>query len=305
MITGPEIQPHSARTGVLLMAYGTPGSIDEVEAFYTDIRGGRPPTPELLANLRSRYEAIGGRTPLLEISHQQATALEALLGPDFHVFLGMRHWRPYIAEAVAAMEAAGIRRAVALALAPHYSTLSVGVYMRAIADTGTAVTFKEVRGWHLQAWYLDALADNVRASSQGFDPEVVVFTAHSLPKRILEAGDPYADHLQQTSRAVADRLKLARWQFSFQSAGATSDTWLGPDILETIDRLAAEGVRRVLVAPIGFISDHLEILYDIDVQARQRAAARGLELRRTESLNASPKLIAALKAAVLEALTGD
>jgi ferrochelatase len=282
------------------MAYGTPRGVEEVEAFYTHIRGGRPPTPELLANLRGRYDAVGGSTPLLEISRQQAAGLQAALGPDFRVFLGMKHWRPYIREAVAEMEAAGIRQAVAMALAPHYSALSVGAYMQAIEDTGTSIAFRDVRSWHLQPAYLEAVAKHVRAASDGFDPEVVTFTGHSLPKRILDLGDPYVDQLQATSQALASQLELPRWQFSFQSAGATGDAWLGPDILETVDCLAGEGIRRLLVAPIGFISDHLEILYDLDVQARQRAASRGLNLRRTQSLNASPKLIAALKAAVLE-----
>ncbi|HVA25429.1 MAG TPA: ferrochelatase [Chloroflexota bacterium] len=289
--------------GVLLMAYGTPRGVDEVEAFYTDIRGGRPPTPELLANLRGRYEAVGGRTPLLEISRQQASGLEAALGPELRVFAGMKHWHPYIGEAVAQMEAASIGEAVAMALAPHYSALSVGAYMQAIEATGTSIAFRQVRSWHLQPAYLEAVANNVRAASEGFDPEVVVFTAHSLPKRILDTGDPYVDQLQETSQAIASQLSLARWVFSFQSAGATGDAWLGPDILETVDRLADEGIRRLLVAPIGFISDHLEILYDLDVQARQRAASRGLDLRRTQSLNASSGLIEALKATVLEALS--
>lgn len=292
----------TAPTGVLLMAYGTPRNVDEVEAFYTDIRGGRPPTPELLANLRARYEAVGGSTPLLDISRRQAEALEAALGPDFRVFLGMRHWQPYIRDAVAAMPEAGIRRAVALALAPHYSALSVGAYMQAAEEAGGEIAFERVRSWHLQPAYLEAVADRGRAASVGFEPEVVVFTAHSLPRRILESGDPYPDQLLETSEALAGRLALKRWRLSYQSAGATGDAWLGPDILETIDQLAGEGVRRLLVAPIGFISDHLEILYDLDVQARQRAASRGLELRRTESLNDTPKLIEALKRAVLEAL---
>jgi protoporphyrin/coproporphyrin ferrochelatase len=287
--------------GVLLMAYGTPRSLDEVGAFYTDIRGGRAPSAELLASLRGRYEAIGGRTPLLEITRRQAAALEGALGLDHRVFTGMRHWHPYIHEAVGQMEAAGISEAVAVALAPHYSELSVGAYLRAIQDTGTPIAFRPVKSWHLQPAYLEAVADHVRQAAAGFNPEVVAFTAHSLPRRILEAGDPYVDQLEATSRALAERLQLDRWTFSFQSAGATSDAWLGPDILETIDRFASDGVRRLLVAPIGFISDHLEILYDLDVQASRRAAERGLELRRTQSLNDDPKLIQALKEAVLAA----
>jgi ferrochelatase len=283
------------------MAYGTPRGLDEVEAFYTHIRGGRPPSPELLANLRARYEAVGGRTPLREVTSEQAAALEAALGSGWRVFIGMKHWHPYIADTVTEMKRADISQAVGLALAPHYSELSVGAYIHAVQETGSAIDFRFVRSWHLQPDYVAALADHIREASRGFDPEVVAFTAHSLPKRILETDDPYVRQLQATSRAVADRLQLARWRFSFQSAGATPEPWLGPDILETIDELAGQSVRRVLVAPVGFISDHLEVLYDLDVQATQHAAARGLDLRRIQSLNADPKLIAALKAAVLAA----
>jgi len=283
------------------MAYGTPSNEDEVEAFYTDIRGGRPPSPELLENLRNRYRAVGGGTPLLDITRQQAEALEVRLGSEFRVFIGMRHWRPYIRQAIADMEAAGVSQAVALALAPHYSALSVGAYFQALEETGTAVAFRKVRSWHLQPAYLELLADRVRAASAGFEPEEVVFTAHSLPTRILETGDPYVEQLHATADAVAQQLALPRWQFSFQSAGATGDAWLGPDVRETIESLAQEGLRRVLVAPIGFISDHLEILYDLDIQARQHAHERGVELRRVESLNASPKLIEALAQAALQA----
>lgn len=287
--------------GVLLMAYGTPASLDEVEPFYTDIRGGRTPSRELLDNLRARYQAIGGRTPLLEITRQQAAALQRALGAEYRVFIGMRHWRPYIREALAEMESAGISEAVALALAPHYSALSIGAYFEAIDAAGTRIAFRKVPSWHLQPAYLDAVADRVRAASAALNPETVVFTAHSLPKRILDMGDPYVDQLRETSEALASRLGLRQWSFSFQSAGATGDAWLGPDILQTIEAEAAKGTCRLLVAPIGFISDHLEILYDLDLQARQRAAACGLDLRRTESLNASPELIQALKAAVLSA----
>jgi ferrochelatase len=283
------------------MAYGTPRNPGEVEAFYTDIRGGRLPSPQLLANLQARYEAVGGRTPLLEITRRQASALEQALGPGYRVFIGMKHWHPYIHQTAAEMEAAGVEEGVALALAPHYSTLSVGAYVQAVREAGSGIRWRFVESWHLQPAFVEAVAERVRAASQGFDPDVVVFTAHSLPKRILDTGDPYADQLTATAEAVATRLNQPDWRFSFQSAGATPEPWLGPDILQTIDQLAGEGVRRALVAPIGFISDHLEILYDLDIQARKRADEHGLELRRTESLNADPKLIDALKAAVLGA----
>ncbi|HUZ77645.1 MAG TPA: ferrochelatase [Chloroflexota bacterium] len=287
---------------MLLMAYGTPRTLEEVEPFYVNIRGGRQPAPELIANLRRRYEAVGGHTPLLEITTGQAEDLAAALGGQYRVFTGMKHWHPFIEEAVRQMAEAGIARAVALALAPHYSALSIGGYFAAIdeaqAKLGSAIAFERVKSWHLQPAYLAAVAEHTRQASQGFEPEVLVFTAHSLPRRILEQHDPYVDQLQETCRALAERLGGPRWQFAFQSAGATGDAWLGPDILQTIEALANDGVQRVLAAPVGFIADHLEILYDLDVQARQHARERGIELRRIASLNRDPGLIAALADAV-------
>ncbi|MGH2468820.1 MAG: ferrochelatase, partial [Chloroflexota bacterium] len=248
--------------GVLLMAYGTPRTLEEVEPFYVNIRGGRQPAPELIANLRRRYEAVGGHTPLLEITTGQADDLAAVLGAGYRVFRGMKHWHPFIEEAVQEMAGAGVQRAVALALAPHYSALSIGAYFAAIdaaqAKLGSTIAFQRVDNWHLQPAYLEALAEKTRQAGDGFEPEVIVFTAHSLPRRILEQRDPYVDQLQETCRALAERLGSPRWQFAFQSAGATGDAWLGPDVLQTIDALASEGVRRVLVAPVGFIADHLE-----------------------------------------------
>ncbi|MBV9120792.1 MAG: ferrochelatase [Chloroflexi bacterium] len=281
-------------TGVLLMAYGTPAGPDEVGAFYTHIRGGRPPDTELLQRLEARYEAIGGRSPLLEITKAQAAALQEELGPAYRVWLGMKHWHPYIRQSVDEMSAAGIRRAVAVALAPHYSKLSVGAYFQAIDEANQSIEFAKVQSWHLQPEYLAAIRERITQASSGFEPEAVIFTAHSLPRRILNEGDPYVEQLGATAQAIAAELHLPHWRFAFQSAGATGDAWLGPDILQALQDVAAEGARRVLVAPIGFISDHLEILYDLDVQAQARASDLGLQLRRTESLNAAPKLIAAL-----------
>ncbi len=284
--------------GVLLMAYGTPRNLDEVEPFYIDIRRGHTPSPELIENLKSRYRAVGGKTPLLEVTNAQAVALERELGAEYRVFQGMKHWHPYIEQAVGDMARAGIQQATAMALAPHYSAMSVGGYFQAIDEAqtklGSSIRFNRVDSWHLQRSYLEAVAGHVRAAVIDFTPDVVVFTAHSLPKRILETGDPYVDQLQATSRALAAELDIPNWTFSFQSAGATGDAWLGPDILQTIDQQAGEGVRRMLVVPVGFISDHLEILYDLDVQATGRAQAAGIELRRIASLNDDPKLIRAL-----------
>ncbi len=285
------------------MAYGTPRNLDEVEPYYTDIRRGRPPSAELLSELKERYRVVGGRTPLLEISQAQAAGLQKNLGEGFRVFLGMKHWHPYILEALRDMQAAGIERAVGIVLAPHYSRGSIGEYRerveKAKLELSYDVEIQTVESWHLNPHYLEAVSEHARQALKGFeDPDAVtvIFTAHSLPQRAVADGDPYKEQLLETSRALAAKLAIPtnRWTFSFQSAGRTSDPWLGPDILETVDRLADEGVRNILVAPIGFIADHLEIFYDIDYEAKSRAREKGLRLERMASLNDDPLLIAAL-----------
>lgn len=306
------------KTAVLLMAYGTPNSLDEVEPYYTDIRGGRKPSPENLRELIERYRQVGGRTPLLDITRQQASALQSQLGEDFRVYIGMKHWHPYIAEAVAEIVRDGNRRLFALALAPHYSRFSIDGYIQRVRD---ALDTHETKGsssseplqlsflesWNDHPIYLGALAEKVEAARIGFGIDgwygiQVVFSAHSLPERILVSNDPYPQELQETCEGVAALVGLRRehWRFAYQSAGRTGDRWLGPDILETLDQIAAEGHRRVLIAPIGFVADHLEVLYDIDVECAARAKSLGLEMRRTESPNASPTFIAALAAIVRE-----
>jgi ferrochelatase len=304
-----------APTGVLLMAYGTPNSLDEVEPYYTDVRGGRAPTPELLAELKERYRLVGGRTPLLEISRAQADGLQRLLDAQapgrYRVYLGMKHWHPYIAAAVRQMRADGIREALAVALAPHYSRMSIGGYISRIEDAqasldGEPIRFHYVESWHDEPIFLEALATQVRAAlATSFAPEerdgvFVLFTAHSLPERIREWDDPYQHELLATSRGVADLLGLPadRWDFAFQSAGRTPEPWLGPDILTKLRELAAAGRRTVLVCPVGFIAEHLEIFYDIDYEARRLAEELGVHLERIEMLNATPPLLEALAAVV-------
>jgi ferrochelatase len=288
--------------GVLLMAYGTPKTLDDVEAYYTHIRGGRRPAPELIEGLRERYRLVGGTTPLLEITRATRDELETRLNAydarHYRVFLGMKHWRPFIEEAVREMAEAGVRRAVGLVLAPHYSSMSVGGYYGAFDEAqqrlGTDVDLVRLESWHLHPPYLAAVARRIRDRLAEFpsDDEVtVVFTAHSLPQRILEQGDPYPEQLRETSDALASRLNLSRWTFSYQSAGHTPEPWLGPDLVDTVHALADQGVRNILVASIGFVSDHLEILYDIDYEAQQAARERGLTLKRTEMLNASPDFV--------------
>lgn len=303
-MTEPEV------AGVLLMAYGSPDTLDDVEAYYTDIRGGRPPSPELVEELRERYRLVGGRTPLLEISEATRAALEERLNAAgrgrFRAFLGMKHWHPYIEQAVSEMQAEGIERAVGLVLAPHYSRMSIAGYYGAIEKAqkklGSEIRIHPIESWHLHPGYLHAVATRVAARLAEFPPGeavTVVFTAHSLPERILQSGDPYQDQLQETSEALARMLGLSNWTFSFQSAGRTPDPWLGPDIIDTVHRLADQGETNILVAPIGFVSDHLEIFYDIDFEAQEAARERGVTLKRTESLNASPDFVEALADLVL------
>jgi ferrochelatase len=284
-------------TAVVLMAYGSPSEIDDIPAYLADIREGKPVSEHAVAELKERYRRIGGRSPLDELTEAQRVALEREVG--LPVYVGMKHWRPRISEAVAAALARGAERLVGLVLAPHYSRLSIAGYRSrleaALVDRAELVF---VESWHDHEPVLDVLAVRVR----GMDAHVV-FTAHSLPERILRDGDPYRDQLLETSRLVAERAGLDSWSFAFQSASATGEPWLGPDILEELDRLHAAGVHKVLVCPVGFVSDHLEILWDLDVQARERAAELGLELERIESLNADPAFVRALASVVRNALS--
>lgn len=284
------------------MAYGTPATPDDIEAYYTHVRRGRPPTEEQLADLRRRYEAIGGTSPLLERTQEQAAGIQAALGDGFRVELGMKHAPPFIEDGVAALAAAGITRIVGLVLAPHYSVLSVGEYAKraeaAAAEAGVGLTM--VSSWHLAPGYVDLLAGFVRRELDrlGADPVEVVFTAHSLPVRILDMGDPYPDQLAETAKAVADEAGVNRWSVGWQSAGRTPEPWIGPDLLEILPTLAEAGVAGVVVCAAGFVSDHLEVLYDLDVEARAAADKLGLAFSRTPSPNADPSFCATLAGVV-------
>jgi protoporphyrin/coproporphyrin ferrochelatase len=302
----------TADTAVLTMAYGTPRDLDDVEAYYTDIRGGRPPSPELLEELVGRYRAIGGKSPLLEITRAQAAGVGERLG--LPTYLGMKHAPPRIPEAIARIAEDGGRRAIGLVLAPHYSAMSVGDYERrarlAAKEIGWDGTIDMIDSWHLEPGYIALLAERVDEAMRTLTKDVrrdstVVFTAHSLPERVLRTGDPYADQLRATGEAVAARLQLDAWQIGWQSAGRTKDPWIGPDILEVIDRLAAAGRRGVVVCPCGFVSDHLEVLYDVDVECKKAAAALGLELERTASPNDDPAFLDVLATVVRKKLDED
>lgn len=294
--------------GVLLMAYGSPNSIKEVEPYYTDIRRGRKPPPELLEELQGRYRAIGGKSPLLEVTQRQAQKLQQMLGQQFRVYLGMRHWNPWIHEAVEEMLHDGVQEAVGLVMAPHYSDMSIGRYIgkveEALEGQEEPFSIRYIRSWHNHPLYLKALGQRIRNIKSRFSTAeqeelMVVFTAHSLPEKIVQEGDPYPEQLQETSQLLAQQNDLPEWRFAYQSAGRTEMKWLGPDLLEVLHKLHEEGRKAVLVCSIGFITDHLEVLYDIDIEAQQKAQELGMHLERTPSLNDDPILIDAFAEMVL------
>jgi ferrochelatase len=290
------------RVGVLVMSYGTPNSFDEVEAYYTHIRRGVPPTPEQLGALIARYEAIvGGFFPLRRNTDNQVAALQQTLNREYPevnyvCFQGLKHASPFIEEGIEMIVSAGIRRAVGIVLAPHYSAMSVGGYMerarKKAEEAGLDIRF--VRSYHDHPLLIEALSERVKRGIDRFSPNErgqvrVIFTAHSLPAKILEMGDPYPEQLMQTSRLVAENTGVTNWQFAWQSAGQTNVPWLGPDILEVLETVCREeGVNKVLICPVGFVSDHLEVLYDIDIECRRLAETLGIHLERTEMLNDDP-----------------
>lgn len=284
----------TSRVGVLLMAHGTPSSLDEMPAYLTLVRGGRPPSPELVHEMRENYGAIGGRSPLTDLTEAQAAALRAALGPGIPVAVGMRNWTPFIKDALAALAAAGVTRVIGIPLAPQFSTLSVQKYNEAAtAALPPGVQFEAVDSFHLHPLLIEAFAERVRAAQPKPD-ELVIFTAHALPVRVIESGDRYADEVRETAAAVAAAAGIARYVLAFQSAGRTPEPWIGPELPQVIDDRSVS-VRKFLVVPIGFVCDHTEILFDIDVQAAQAARELSTTLRRTESLNTSPRFIAMLE----------
>ena len=282
---------------VVLMAYGSPDRIADVPAYYVDIRGGRPIKPEQLEDLVDRYRRLGieDSNPLNEITEATRAALEAELG--IPVFTGMKHWTPRIAEA--ADRAAGADTVVGLVLAPHYSRLSIAGYREQLesALAGRA-ELAFVESWHEEPGFVELLADRIRGTEAH-----VVFTAHSLPTRILDEGDPYQEQLLETSRLVAERAGIRDWTFSFQSESPTGEPWLGPDILDHLDDLHAQGVRAVLVCPVGFVADHLEIRWDLDTEAKDKARELGMTLERIEMPNDDPAFISMLAGIVRRSLT--
>ncbi|MFQ6059183.1 MAG: ferrochelatase, partial [Anaerolineae bacterium] len=298
---------------VLVTAYGGPDSLEDIEPYLLNIRGGRPTPPALVEEVKERYRLIGGRSPLPEITRAQAQALEARLrahGEDCRVYVGMRHWHPYIREAVGHIVQDGVRQVVALCLAPHYSRMSIGAYFQEVREAqrelGVDLDVTYVKSWNDHPLLLQAIAEKVEMGLAHFPEDVrdqvqVLFTAHSLPARILDQGDPYDAELRETVRGVVALLsRVPRWRFCYQSAGRSNEPWLGPQIEEVVMELAEAGHKYILVAPIGFVADQVEVLYDIDIACRKMAADRGAWLERTESLNTSPTFIEALASIVRE-----
>ncbi len=288
------------------MAYGAASSLDEIEPYLQDIRGGRPVGAELIEQVKDRYRLMGGKSPLLEITKQQAAALESTLNrdrPRFKIYIGMRHWHPYIKDTVAVMAADGIRKMTALCLTPYYSKMSVGAYYQkldeAVVATGLAFQIRRVESWNDHPRLIEAIAAKVTQALERFPADIrkkvpLLFSAHSLPERILAEKDPYPQELNETIELVMKKVGPYAWRFAYQSKGRTPEPWLGPDAAAVIDELHAQGHRHLLMAPIGFISDHMETLYDVDVMYRKQCDAKGIRLERAESLNASPAFIETL-----------
>ena len=295
--------------GVVVMAYGTPAGPDDLEPYYTHVRGGRPAPPELVAELAERYGAIGWRSPLAQITRAQAASLarelEAAAPGRFRVAVGFKHAEPWIEDAVHELLDAGVERLVGIALAPHFSALSVGSYAKRLREAAGGTPVAVVRSWHLAAPYVELLAGEVLRALRELGPDAagaeVVFTAHSLPERILALGDPYPEQLRETARAVAERAGLPRWSVAWQSAGRTADPWLGPDVLEVLRARAGTVAPAVVVCPAGFVADHLELLYDLDLEAAGLARELGIAFARTRAPNDAPLLAQALAGAVLAA----
>jgi len=289
---------------IILMAYGSPSSLDEVGDYLAQVRGGRGSSPDEIEHLKQRYQRVGGQTPLLQITKSQADVLQKKLiadGAPARVSFGMKHWHPFVEDVVEKISIDSPPILVGLALAPHYSSLSIGGYedsvRRGLARKHSKVPFVMVKSWHTEPSLITALStrvSNMLKEIAGSGGTMVVFTAHSLPLRVVSDDDPYQAQLLETSQLVANEAHVTNWDFAFQSASGPTGTWLGPSLKEKITEFSNKGITRILVCPVGFVSDHLEILYDLDVEARDYANSRGVVLSRTLSLNDDPMFIEAL-----------
>ena len=306
------------RVGILLMTYGSPATLDDIPVYLQNVRGGRPADPELIQEFRRRYALIGG-SPLLRITREQAAALEQELnnqhpdGPTFQVMAGMRFAPPFIADVVPEV-ANGAQELIGIIMSPQYSPIIMSGYARALDEAVSSLhspnlSHKLAGDWHLQPYFLQALAERVKQALARYPEDVrqhvpVLFTAHSMPKRVIEKEPDYINHLKETAARVAELVGLPanRWQFCYQSAGHTPEEWLKPDFADIMPELRRAGETHVLIAPVQFLADHLEILYDIEIGARQQAEEQGIQFARIESLNTSPLFIKALASVVTDLL---
>lgn len=298
--------------GVLIMAYGGPNSLDELPGYLADIRNGRPTTPAVLDEISNNYRQIGGKSPLLEFTEAQIAAIKAHLDPDkYKIYLGMRHWAPWIEETIRDMIDDGITHAVSMVLAPHYSSLSIAKYQKKI-KAGLEmyrgqIEFANIDSYHDVPGLIEPLADRVHEGLSRW-PEAerqdvhVVFSAHSLPVRIIKQGDPYDDQLRETARLVAEKAGLpdSQWSWSYQSAGRSPEPWLGPQLEEYVPELAEKGIKQIVSIPVGFVCDHVEILFDIDIEAQAAASEHGVRLERPPALNTDPRFMRQLATLIEE-----
>ncbi|UCC71833.1 MAG: ferrochelatase [Gemmatimonadota bacterium] len=303
--------------GLLVMAYGTPETLDDVRPYLTHIRHGHEPSDEAVEDLKDRYGQIGGPSPLYQTTVDQMKALTGRLNwsnGGYRGYLGMKHWYPYIPEAVRQMVDDGIEGAVAITLAPHYSTMSIAQYLSYVREglesLERPIDILCIKSYHDEPLFIDALAEKLHEAMARVPEErrvdlPVVFTAHSLPEKILKENDPYREQLLETSRLVAERFADLSWRFAFTSQGATKDKWLGPTLAEALDEVAAEGHKAVMACTVGFVSEHLETLYDFDIEGRKDAEQRGLAFYRAPALGTSNRYIAALAEVVRKAEAGE
>lgn len=311
MTSNPTADSTSDRIAVVLMAYGTPRTPDEIEPYYTDIRRGRPPTPEALADLIARYAAIGGMSPLAQLTEAQGAALQSALDAAepgrFEVSLGLKHADPKVELTAQRVAEGGASAVVGLVLAPHYSSYSIGQYLdrarQGVAESGIDIPVVGIDSWATEPAFVEFLADDLAQRVAAMREQTrgrvrVLFTAHSLPQRIIDGGDPYPDELRSTAEAVAERVGLTEgddWQIAWQSAGRTPEPWIGPDILQVIDALGSDDdIAGVIVSACGFVADHLEVLYDLDIEAAARAESLGLAFDRTACVNDDASIMSAL-----------
>ncbi len=296
-----------APVAVLLMAMGGPDSLDNVEPFLLDVRGGRPTPPELVEEIRERYRATGGKSPAVGITQEVARKLERRLNESgavrYRVYVGLRHWHPFIKETYAELLVEAPERVIGLCMAPQQSSLSTGAYRKKVEEARDALqstcAVSYVGSWNRHPQLIAAIVENIRQGLLKFPADIraqipILFTAHSLPERIVAMKDPYPDEVKGTVEAITACLGPQPTRFAYQSQGRSSEPWLGPTVESALEALHREGHRHVLVAPIGFICDHVETLFDIDIELKQLAVTMGMQLERMPMLNAAPALIETL-----------